>query len=98
MEEKVPRDFTPVAEARLAFVTEEKDLIPEGLAYDAKQNFNYLSSLNRKKIVKIDSEGIDSDFVAGDRYGLLPVLEIRLYLAYRTVWADSIETAGRPDP
>src|SRR5713226_6198714 len=34
----VHRDFPVVAQARLAFVTEEKDLIPEGLAYDPKQN------------------------------------------------------------
>src|SRR6266478_4382984 len=38
----VRRDFPAVARARLAFVTEEKDLIPEGLAYDAKQNLFYL--------------------------------------------------------
>src|SRR6266404_2732018 len=74
----VRRDFPTVARAQLAFVTEEKDLIPEGLAYDAKQNLFYLGSLNRKKIVKIDAEVRVSDFVPADRYGLLPVLGIRL--------------------
>ncbi len=95
--EKVRRDFRPVAAARFAFVTEEKDLIPEGLAYDEKQNLYYLSSLNRKKIVKIDSQGRVSDFVPGDRYGLLPVLGIRLDPADGTVWADSFEDAGRTE-
>ena len=33
----VHRDFPVVGQARLAFLTEEKDLVPEGLAYDAKQ-------------------------------------------------------------
>src|SRR4029077_9209606 len=37
----VHRDFPAVGQARLAFVTEEKDLLPEGLAYDAKQNVYY---------------------------------------------------------
>jgi hypothetical protein len=95
--EKVRRDFPPVAAARFAFFTEEKDLIPEGLAYDEKQNFYYLSSLNRKKIVKIDSEGRVSDFVPADRYGLLPVLGIRMDPADGTVWADSFEDAGRTE-
>lgn len=95
--EKVHRDFPPVTSARFAFVTEEKDLIPEGLAYDEKRNFYYLSSLNRKKIVQIDSEGRVSDFVPGDRYGLLPVLGIRLDPADGTIWADSFEDAGRTE-
>jgi len=95
--EKVHRDFPPVGAARFAFITEEKDLIPEGLAYDGRQNSYYLSSLNRRKIVKIDSEGRVSDFVPGDRYGLLPVLGIRLDPTDSTVWADSFEDAGRTE-
>jgi hypothetical protein len=93
----VHRDFPATAQAQLAFVTEEKDLVPEGLAYDAKQNLFYLSSLNRKKIVKVDAEGRTSDFVPGDRYGLLPVLGIRLDPIDGTVWADSFEDAGRTE-
>ncbi len=93
----VHRDFPMVAQARFAFVTEEKDLIPEGLAYDAKQNVFYLSSLNRKKIVKIDLQGRVTDFVPGNRYGLLPVLGIRLDPTDGTVWADTFEDAGRTE-
>jgi hypothetical protein len=48
----VHRDYPVVAQAQLAFVTEEKDLVPEGLAYDPRQNVFYLSSLNHRKIVK----------------------------------------------
>lgn len=95
--EKVHRDFPPVGISRFAFVTEEKDLIPEGLAYDEKKNLYYLSSLNRKKIVKIDSEGRVSDFVPGNRYELLPVLGIRPDSTDGTVWADSFEDAGRAE-
>ena len=95
--EKVHRDFPSVAAARFAFVTEERDLIPEGLAYDEKRNLYYLSSLNRKKIVMFDAEGRVSDFVPGDRYGLLPVLGIRLDPTDGTVWADSFEDPGRTE-
>ena len=93
----VRRDFPVVAQARPAFVTEERDLIPEGLAYDAKQNLFYLGSLNRKKIVKIDSDGRVSDFVPADQYGLLPVLGIRLDPTDGTVWANTFEDAGRAE-
>ena len=93
----VHRDFPVVAQARLAFVTEEKDVVPEGLAYDVKQNLFYLSSLNRRKIVKIDAESRVSDFVPGDRYGLLPVLGIRMDPTDGTVWANTFEDAGRTE-
>jgi len=93
----VRRDFPVVAQARPAFVTEERDLIPEGLAYDAKRNLFYLGSLNRKKIVKIDPDGRVSDFVPADQYGLLPVLGIRLDPTDGTVWANTFEDAGRAE-
>lgn len=93
----VHRDFPVVAESRLAFVTEEKDLIPEGLAYDAKQNLFFLGSLNRKKIVKIDAEKRVSDFVPADRYSLLPVLGIRVDPTNGTVWANTFEEAGHTE-
>jgi sugar lactone lactonase YvrE len=85
----VHKDFPVVAQAKLAFVTTEKDLIPEGLAYDAKKNVLYLSSLYRRKIVKIDAEGKDFDFVPPGRDRLLPVLGIRPDPADGTVWAAS---------
>ena len=93
----VHRDFPAVGRARLAFVTEEKDLVPEGLAYDAKQNVLYLSSLNRRKIVRINSEGRVSDFAAADRHGFLPILGIRMDPTDGSVWADSFEDAGRTE-
>src|SRR5271163_659344 len=40
---QVHRDFPVEARARGAFVSEEKDLIPEGLAYDSRRNVFYLS-------------------------------------------------------
>lgn len=72
-------------------------MIPEGLAYDERQELFYMGSLNRRKVVKIDSEGRVSDFVPGDRYGLLPVLGIRLDPTDGTVWADTFENAGRAE-
>src|ERR1700690_2727278 len=55
--EQAHRDFPAVTQAHSAFVTTEKDLIPEGLAYDPANDSFYLSSLNRRKIVKIPRQG-----------------------------------------
>ena len=94
----VQHDFPAVGRARLAFVTKEKDLVPEGLAYDAGRNVFYLSSLNRRKTVRINAEGVVSDFVPAGRDGLLPVLGIRMDPRDDTVWANSwSEDAGRSE-
>jgi hypothetical protein len=93
----VHRDFPEVSSARLGFLTEERDLIPEGLAYDPKRKNLYLSSLNRRKIVKIDAEGRSSDFVSGNLHSLLPILGIRLDATDDTIWAASFDEAGKTE-
>jgi len=95
--ENVHRDFPIVAQAQEAIRTTEKDLVPEGLAYDARRNVFYLSSLNRRKIVEIGRDGRTSDFVPADSYGLLPVLGIRISPSDGTVWADSFTDSGRTE-
>jgi hypothetical protein len=95
--EGIHRDFPVVAQAREAVRTTEKDLIPEGLAYDAQRNVFYLSSLNRRKIVEIGRDGKISDFVSSDQFGLLPVLGIRLDPRDGTVWADSFTDSGHTE-
>src|SRR5277367_3570414 len=90
----VHREFPVVAKASRAFVTEEKDLIPEGLAYDSRQSVFYLSSLLRRKIVKISADGIDSEFAPAGRDHLLPVLGVRVDPNDGTVWANSWDESG----
>ena len=89
--EKVHRDFPVVAQARLNLVTEEKNLIPEGLAWDANRKVFYLSSLAQKKIVQITLDSHASDFVPANRDRLLPVLGIRLDPKDSSVWANTME-------
>lgn len=91
--ERAHKDFPAVAQAHQSFVTEEKDLIPEGLAYDEKQNVFYMGSLYRRKIVKITMESRVSDFAPTERYRVLPVLGIRLDPSDGTVWAATTNFA-----
>jgi hypothetical protein len=94
MAERARQHFPPVATARLALATEEKDLIPEGLAWDPKREVFYLGSLHRKKIVQITTDSHASDFVPPQQDSLLPVLGIRLDPNDGTIWANSFRDAG----
>ena len=59
--ERAKQHFPAVAAARVAMTTEERDLIPEGLAWDSRREVFYLSSLHRKKIVQITPDSHVSD-------------------------------------
>jgi hypothetical protein len=97
--EQAHKDFPVVAQAQLAFTTSEKDLVPEGLAYDPAADTFYLGSLHRRKIVRIPRAGPmagkSNDFVPGDRYDLLPVLGIRMDPVDGTIWCNSFADSGK---
>ena len=95
--EQVHKDFPLVTNAQLAFTTVEKDLVPEGLAYDSSRDVFYLSSLHRKKIVQIPMQGKITDFVPGDRYNLLPVLGIHTGASDGSIWANSWLDNGKTE-
>ena len=92
--EKVHRDFPVVAQARLGVVTEAKNLIPEGLAWDSRRKVFYLSSLAQRKIVQITPESHVADFVPANRDHLLPVLGIRMDPTDSSVWANTEDDRG----
>jgi len=52
--EQAHRDFPSVAQSRLAFTTIEKDLVPEGLAYDAGSDAFFVSSIRRRQVLRLD--------------------------------------------
>lgn len=89
--ELVHKDFPEVNHAQQAFVIPEKDLIPEGLAYDPSLDVFYLGSLHLKKILRIPREAPAriSDFVAADRYHLLPILGVRMDPSDGSIWSAS---------
>lgn len=79
----------PLGQSRVAFTLPEKGLIPEGLAYDPQTRAFFVSSVHRRKIVRVTADGVASDFVAGGRDGLLAVLALRADPARRALWACS---------
>jgi hypothetical protein len=69
-----------------AFVVKEKDLIPEGIAYDPASEAFFLSSIHKNKIIRIAKTGLVSDFATSNKDGLLQVLGMKVDNAGR-LWA-----------
>jgi sugar lactone lactonase YvrE len=82
----------PVGQARPAFTLPQKDLIPEGVAHDPKTGAFFVSSVRRRKIVRVASDGTASDLVAEGQDGLLSVLGSAVDAPRRALWAASQAT------
>jgi hypothetical protein len=91
--ELVRKDFPAVNLSRVVITSVDKDIFPEGLAYDPRDDSFYLGSIYRRKIFKISQEGKSSDFVPTSRYHLLPILGVRLDPSDGTIWSNSSSEA-----
>lgn len=69
----------------IAFRIPEKDLIPEGITYHPDSKSFFISSINKKKIVKIDAHGKISDFVSSGQDGIGEVLGMKVFAG--KLWA-----------
>lgn len=55
------------------YVLDEKDLVPEGIAYSVKKDAFFLSSVTKSKIVKVDrNSGEQTDFIRANEFGYQP--------------------------
>lgn len=55
------------------YVLDEKDLVPEGIAYSAKRDAFYLTSVMKSKIVTVDRiTGKQTDFIGENEFGYQP--------------------------
>lgn len=83
----------PVGTSRIAFTVPGKDLLVEGVAYDPETKDFFVSSVHRRKIVRVAPGGQASDFVAEAEDGLLSPMALAVDPARRSLWAS---TAGLP--
>ncbi|HZE28202.1 MAG TPA: hypothetical protein VE083_12470 [Terriglobales bacterium] len=88
LKQEIRRENPPVRNARPAFSVAEGDLIPEGIAWSAKQKLFYLGSVKRK-IVAVDANGNARDFVPPAEAGLGVVLGLRVDDERGELWAVS---------
>jgi len=80
-------------ESQLAFMLPETDLIPEGIAYDPVDDAFFLSSLHKRKIVRVRVRGnrpaIVEDFTSEGQDGLYSTLGMKVDAERRILWVCS---------
>lgn len=93
----------PVATASVAFTLSDRELIPESIAYDPKDDGFFVGSIYKRTIVKRAKDGKVVDFVPAARDGLGGVLGIKLDAKRRELWANACNLGSQmamaiPDP
>lgn len=78
----------PAGEAAPAFTLPEKGLVTEGVAYDPSDGSFYVSSVYRRKIVRVGRDGAARDFAAAAD-GLWSVFGMKVDAARRQLWATT---------
>ena len=82
-----------VARATTAFtLANQRDLIPEGIAFDPVDEVFYLSGLYRRKVVRVDRSGQSTDFVTEGQDGMLAGLGMKVDAKRRLLWVISAVT------
>jgi sugar lactone lactonase YvrE len=64
---------------KVAAIIQEKDIIPEGIAFDEKTKTIFLSSINKNKILAISADGFVTDFVPSGKDNLKQVLGMKVF-------------------
>jgi sugar lactone lactonase YvrE len=78
-----------VGASPVAFSIAQKDLLAEGVAYDAKTGAFFVTSVHRRKIVRLDATGHATDFVPEGRDGLLSAVGIVADPPRRALWVTT---------
>jgi hypothetical protein len=94
--EQIEKENPPVVRSTPAITIRERDLAPEGIAYDPVEKVFYLSSLSKEKIVRVTWEGEIQDFKSTGQDGLGRTLGMKVDAKRRILWAVSINP--HPDP
>lgn len=89
---------TPVNQSEVAFTIAERDLLPEGIAFDPKSESFFLGSLWKAKIIRIDAENQVSDFTTERQDGLRSVSGMEVDPRRRVLWALSFVAPPWPVP
>ncbi len=89
--------WTPVGSGEVAFRLPEKDAI-EGVAHDPKSGDFFVSSVRRRRIVRVSPGGVAHAFTGDGQDGLLSVVALAVDPSRRALWATSDATPWRKDP
>ncbi|HYL77903.1 MAG TPA: hypothetical protein VEU96_27065 [Bryobacteraceae bacterium] len=90
---RIHRANAPRVRSRIAYKIPESNLGPEGPAFDPATRLLFAGSI-RRKIIRIDAQGLIKDFVATGEYGLGIVFGLRVDPVRRELWAVSEDPEG----
>lgn len=85
-----------VTASNYAFSLREKDVIPEGITYDPRQQKFYVSSIYKRKIIGINLDGTTFDFVGEAQDGLYSTLGMKVDAARNQLWVLGVMNTPRP--
>ncbi|WP_435624363.1 SMP-30/gluconolactonase/LRE family protein [Flagellimonas sp.] len=71
---------------KMDFILKEKDLIPEGTAYNIKEKTIYIGSVYRQKIIGIDSTGKEFEVIGSQDFGILSPIGMEYDESTKTLW------------
>ena len=83
---------TPIGTSVPAFTLPEKDLLVEAVVHDSKTGSFFVSSVHRRKILRVAADGSATDFVAEGKEGLLSAMALALDPERRALY---VSTEGR---
>ncbi len=78
----------PVSHSKIAF-TLPAGLLTEDIAYDSVSRCFYVSSIHKRKILRIDPGGAVSDFIAEGRDGVWGIMALSVDSKRRVLWAST---------
>jgi hypothetical protein len=78
-----------VVHSARAFTIPQRDLIPEGIAWDSTTGDFFVSSIHLRKVVRITSDGKSSDFVREGQDGMFSTLGLKVDSQRRLLWVIS---------
>jgi hypothetical protein len=87
--QKFGANATKVERSTPAFTLPDKQLIPEGIAVDAKTGDFFISSLAQWKVVKRNQDGSVQDFVAPNQDGIWLTLGMKVDPTGKELWVCS---------
>jgi sugar lactone lactonase YvrE len=82
-------NLKPVLNSQTAFEIKERDLHAESIAFDTQTKTWYISSVYKRKVLKINAKGETSDFINSEKDGLKGVLGMKIDGKRRHLWLCS---------
>ncbi len=87
VERRLAKNREPLVSSTVAFTLPERDLLAEGIAYDSRDGAFYVSSVHRRKIIRMTPDGRFADFASLDGEGLGAPFGLRVDPVRRVLWA-----------